>query len=128
MELSGVYSAARRMGKEYPILAIRGISDIVGFKRDSAWTKFAFNTAASLFFALLRAVPSGLLAHRRGVSQTGLLSSDTVSRIEEARPADAYSSCDHGLIEPVFGQDGEPTGEQECAICHARFADDGGPT
>ena len=31
MELSGVYHAARRRAKEYPLLAIRGISDVVGF-------------------------------------------------------------------------------------------------
>jgi hypothetical protein len=31
MELSGIYTAARRIHKEYPILADRGISDVVGF-------------------------------------------------------------------------------------------------
>lgn len=53
MELAGVYLAARRY-KEYPILAIRGISDIVGFKRNEAWTKYACNSAAAFTFALLK--------------------------------------------------------------------------
>lgn len=47
MELSGAYQAARRMEKEYPIFAIRGISDIVGFKRSPMWTEYACQIAAS---------------------------------------------------------------------------------
>jgi nucleoside phosphorylase len=57
MELAGVYSAARRMDREYPILSVRGISDIVGFKRDDRWTNYACETAAAFFFALLRVLP-----------------------------------------------------------------------
>lgn len=53
MELAGIYSAARTKNKEYPILAIKGISDIVGFKRDAAWTEFACYSAAAFAFALL---------------------------------------------------------------------------
>ncbi len=60
MELSGVYAAARRMQREYPILAIRGISDIIGFKREADWTEYACNTAAALFYALVRALPNGV--------------------------------------------------------------------
>jgi len=71
MELAGVYAAARRMVKEYPVLAVRGISDIVGFKRDVAWTTYACNTAASLFVALLHSLPSGTLNPSR---QTQLVS------------------------------------------------------
>lgn len=54
MELSGVYMAADRPERQYPILAIRGISDIVGFKREEAWTKYACHTSAAFAFALLR--------------------------------------------------------------------------
>jgi nucleoside phosphorylase len=54
MELSGVYIAARRRDKEYPILAIRGISDIVGFKREEAWTKYACNSAGAFALAACR--------------------------------------------------------------------------
>lgn len=54
MELAGVYTAARRHDREYPILAIRGISDIVGFKRDETWTEYACNVAAAFAVALLK--------------------------------------------------------------------------
>ena len=57
MELGGVYIAAKRLNREYPILAIRGISDIIGFKRSPDWTSYACETATSLCFSLL-----GLLA------------------------------------------------------------------
>ncbi len=71
MELSGVYGAARRMEKEYPILAIRSISDIVGLKRDPAWTAYASNAAASFFFALVANLPSGVFAPSSGAINTG---------------------------------------------------------
>jgi nucleoside phosphorylase len=58
MELGGVYRAARRHDHTYPILAIRGISDIVGFRRDEVWTKYACHSAASFAYAL---VQSGIL-------------------------------------------------------------------
>lgn len=57
MELPGVYEAARHKDSDIPVLAIRGISDIVGFKRDHAWTEFACKTAASLTRALLNTKP-----------------------------------------------------------------------
>lgn len=57
MELAGVYRAARRREREYPILAIRGISDIVGFKRHQDWTEYACHSAASFAHALIRAKP-----------------------------------------------------------------------
>jgi len=62
MELAGVYSAARRMGKEYPILAIRGISDVIGFKRSPEWTTYACQAAASLFFGLLKNMSPKILS------------------------------------------------------------------
>ena len=55
MELSGVYQAAWPYQK--PILAIRGISDIVGFKRSPDWTTYACHTAAAFTIALLRSRP-----------------------------------------------------------------------
>jgi nucleoside phosphorylase len=55
MELSGVYTACRRNGRDYPILAVRGISDVVGFRRDPQWTAYACKTAAAFAYALLRA-------------------------------------------------------------------------
>jgi nucleoside phosphorylase len=59
MELAGVYIAARG-DSEVPILAVRGISDIVGFKRGEEWTKFACHSAAAFAFALVK---SGELDH-----------------------------------------------------------------
>jgi nucleoside phosphorylase len=53
MELGGVFLAARQIDREYPILAIRGISDIVGLKREEQWTKYACSTAAAFAYALL---------------------------------------------------------------------------
>jgi nucleoside phosphorylase len=55
MELGGVFIAARQIEREHPILAIRGISDIVGFKREEQWTKYACATAAAFAYALVRA-------------------------------------------------------------------------
>lgn len=53
MELPGVYEAARDVQGDRPVLAIRGISDIVGFKRSSEWTAYACLTAASFAYALI---------------------------------------------------------------------------
>jgi nucleoside phosphorylase len=53
MESQGVYRAAHG---RVPFLAIRGISDIVGLKRDNPrWTAYACHTAASFTRALLHA-------------------------------------------------------------------------
>jgi nucleoside phosphorylase len=57
MELAGVYLAARRKDHEYPILAIRGISDIVGLDRHPDWTEFACQSAAALALAIVLTKP-----------------------------------------------------------------------
>jgi nucleoside phosphorylase len=54
MESGGVYRAMR---ERCPMLAIRGISDIVGLKRADAWTKFACASAAAFTRAFLRTRP-----------------------------------------------------------------------
>jgi nucleoside phosphorylase len=54
MESGGVYRAAR---ERCPMLAIRGISDIVGFKRSDSWTKYACASAAAFARAFLRTRP-----------------------------------------------------------------------
>lgn len=54
-ELVGVYEAARSNGREdYPVLAIRGLSDIIGFERDHNWTPYACKTAAAFTHAVLK--------------------------------------------------------------------------
>lgn len=63
MELNGVYEASRRMSvaentsREYPILAVRGVSDVVGYQRTGEWTTYACHTAAAFVSALLRDRP-----------------------------------------------------------------------
>ncbi len=59
MEAGGVYEAARHtLDKEVPLLSVRGISDVVGFKRGDEWTAFACHSAASLVQALLLYLPT----------------------------------------------------------------------
>jgi nucleoside phosphorylase len=59
MELGGVYLAARYRGDgNTRVLAIRGLSDIVGYKRAPEWTAFACRSAASFANTLIR---SGIL-------------------------------------------------------------------
>lgn len=56
MELGGIYVAARHDGGGTTrVLAIRGLSDIVGYKRSPEWTAFACKSAASLTRALIDA-------------------------------------------------------------------------
>src|SRR5262249_36307589 len=59
MEAGGVYEAARQA--RCPLLCVRGISDIVGFKRSPEWTSYACQTAASFVMALLRSEAIELL-------------------------------------------------------------------
>jgi nucleoside phosphorylase len=54
MESGGVYRAAR---DRCPMMAIRGISDIVGLKRQDSWTKYACSSAAAFARAYLRTRP-----------------------------------------------------------------------
>jgi tetratricopeptide (TPR) repeat protein len=55
MESAGVYRAAS--GRGVPCLAIRGLSDVVGFKRDPGWTAYACHSAAAFTLAFLRTRP-----------------------------------------------------------------------
>lgn len=53
MEFPGVFEAAKSVRGDRPVLAIRGISDIVGFVRHPDWTGYACHTAASFARAFL---------------------------------------------------------------------------
>ncbi|HEX2689083.1 MAG TPA: hypothetical protein VHN14_20820 [Kofleriaceae bacterium] len=55
MESAGIDKAAH--GRNVPFLAIRGISDVVGFKRDPDWTAYACETAAAFARAFLLTRP-----------------------------------------------------------------------
>ena len=67
MESGGVYRAAR---ERCPMLAIRGISDIVGLKRADAWTKYACASAAAFTRAFLRTRPIELGSEAASRSST----------------------------------------------------------
>ena len=54
MESAGVHRATR---ERVPMLSIRGLSDIVGLKRQDAWTKYACASAAAFTRAYLRTRP-----------------------------------------------------------------------
>lgn len=48
MEAAGVMeAAAARTDALYPVLVVRGISDVVGYQREADWTTYACNTAAA---------------------------------------------------------------------------------
>ncbi len=55
MEAAGVYQAAQRARQQYWVMAIRGISDIVGFKRNDDWKRYACQTAAAFAHAFVAA-------------------------------------------------------------------------
>jgi nucleoside phosphorylase len=55
MEVAGVYQATQMIRQQYPVMAIRGISDIIGLDRDNQWTKYACQTAAAFTYAFVRA-------------------------------------------------------------------------
>ena len=61
MEAAGVFRATQSGGRQYPFLSIRGLSDIVGFKRHQDWTTYACHSAAAFTLALIR---SGLVKRR----------------------------------------------------------------
>lgn len=79
MESAGVHRAAR---DKTPMLAIRSLSDIVGFKRNDAWTKYACAAAAHFTRAFLRTTPIPLPANDKPSAIT--LDSQQKSDAEEA--------------------------------------------
>jgi nucleoside phosphorylase len=77
MELGGMYEATRTRNRVYPILVCKGISDVVGFRRDDDWTSYACETAAAGAMALLAlgpvdARPKPDLAPLRGLATAEL--------------------------------------------------------
>ena len=55
MESAGVLQAAQQMDKQYPVMAIRGISDIIGLNRDERWTPYACQSAGAFTSAFIKA-------------------------------------------------------------------------
>ncbi len=55
MEIAGALRAADAIGNaNLPILTIRGISDVIGYKRDPVWTNYACQSAGAFAFGLLK--------------------------------------------------------------------------
>jgi hypothetical protein len=61
MESAGIYKAVHG---RVPFLAIRGISDVIGLKRDPEWTTYACETAAAFAHALLLTRPFAPVARK----------------------------------------------------------------
>lgn len=57
MEAAGVYEAAQGIDHQYPVITIRGISDIIGLRRDRRWTAYACQAAAAFTYAFIMADP-----------------------------------------------------------------------
>jgi nucleoside phosphorylase len=103
MELAGVYNAARKPQKEYPILAVRGISDIIGLRRDEGWTAYACHTAASFAYGFFRSgVADGFLT-RAAASRPHAFAPGTASKpqtepaFQSAQSSAAYTRPDQQL-------------------------------
>ena len=54
MEAGGVLSASRTKDRDIPVIIIRGISDVVGLKRDDAWTNYACHSSMAFAHSLIR--------------------------------------------------------------------------
>jgi nucleoside phosphorylase len=87
MESGGVYRAAR---ERCPMLAIRGISDLVGLKRNERWTGFACKSAAAFTRAYLRTSPVPPKSSReetpRAISGGRAPAPKTASMVDVAAP------------------------------------------
>jgi len=69
MESAGAYQASRiRGGKQYPAIPIRAISDVIGLKREDAWTLYACEVAAAFALAFIRTVRLPARSHLNGRS------------------------------------------------------------
>lgn len=85
MELAGVYQAAFRAQK--PILAIRGISDIVGFKRSPDWTGYACHSAASFTASFLRFRPINPISSKEIIDDN---ETKTVISVPQNKPVSVF--------------------------------------
>jgi nucleoside phosphorylase len=102
MEISGVFEAARLRTGDLPVIVIRGISDVVGFKRDARWTDYACNSAAAFCHALLK---SGVIdldpgpRRKRPAFRKSREPTRKTSRPANAEDADTLSVTVHNAVE-----------------------------
>lgn len=94
MESGGVYRAAR---ERCPILAIRGISDIVGLSQTDAWTQYACATAAAFARAFLRTRPIELAPALRPAAETSQAGSHAGPSPVRHQQADSSPTQETGM-------------------------------
>lgn len=104
MEAAGVFEAANSSDVIYPVLVVRGLSDIIGYKREPGWTNYACQSAAAFAIALIR---SGYLARISPLR----MHAPAVPPVRVDRPLDHRLPISVGLLlltrrlEPVGGHE-----------------------
>jgi hypothetical protein len=88
MESAGVHRATRG---NTPMLAIRGLSDIVGFKRSDSWTRYACASAAAFARAYLRTRPVEVRSPTESTGDKGSVAVTPVIEEEDGR-GEAYAT------------------------------------
>lgn len=86
METGGVFQAARQLRQDYPVIAIRGISDIVGLKREQRWISYACHSAAAFAYAFLTADSSmfdNICRHRSVTTSPARTQGSTPAAVED---------------------------------------------
>jgi nucleoside phosphorylase len=125
MESAGIYKAAHG---RVPFLAIRGISDIVGFKRNPDWTEYACRTAASFMRSFLLTRPIEPRAKELGVMETSRSTSET-REAPTASTASAGASVKRSIYEKCLAQraawDAAATSTVEDDVVQLRVCADG---
>jgi hypothetical protein len=104
MEAGGVYHACRHGGRrEYPLLCVRGISDIIGFRRSADWTKYACHAAASFVRAMIRSNVLGILGFDN--SQRRARKVATLVIHDDARTNKSDEDCLKAVLGRILGGD-----------------------
>jgi nucleoside phosphorylase len=93
MESAGALQAAQQMDKQYPVMAIRGISDIIGLSRDERWTSYACQSAGAFTSAFIKA---GIVEPRESSATT----------------ASSHAQPSHSLTQQSTGNSTAATGTQ----------------
>src|SRR5262249_20088989 len=100
LETAGMYQAIQGIEQQYPIMTIRGISEIIGLEREYQWRKYACQTAAAFAHAF---VTAGIVPPRitSTLTSTPSTSFSVPAAEESAQPSQTQSdkSADGG--EPI---------------------------
>lgn len=116
MEVAGVYEAAQVIDHQYPVLAIRGISDIVGLQRDSRWTEYACQAAAAFTYALIMTDPLDPLLNSASFQRPVVPSEISSAQLRGSEPSlDTQHSVRHPR--PVLVKSTTPI---NICCCYAR--------